>query len=36
MKPWSASASWGATHVLELAMGSIARYVINPGDRLQR
>jgi uncharacterized membrane protein (UPF0127 family) len=36
MKPWSASASWGATHVLELAMGSISRYVINPGDRLQR
>lgn len=33
---WSVSASWDAAHVLELAMGSIARYVINPGDRLQR
>ena len=36
LTPWSASASWGATHVLELAKGGIARYVINPGDRLQR
>jgi uncharacterized membrane protein (UPF0127 family) len=36
LTPWSASVSWGAAHVLELAKGGIARYVINPGDRLQR
>jgi uncharacterized membrane protein (UPF0127 family) len=36
LTPWSASATWGAAHVLELAKGGIARYVIKPGDRLQR
>ena len=36
LKPWRASAAWGAVHVLELATGSIARCGIAPGDRLQR
>ena len=36
MKPWSASATWGAAQVLELAIGSIDRYDVTPGDRLQR
>ena len=36
LKPWRMSAAWGAAQVLELAIGSIGRYAIAPGDRLQR
>jgi uncharacterized membrane protein (UPF0127 family) len=36
LRPWRVSAAWGAAQVLELAMGSIVRYAIAPGDRLQR
>lgn len=36
LKPWRMSAAWGATQVLELAMGSTVRYAIAPGDHLQR
>jgi uncharacterized membrane protein (UPF0127 family) len=36
LTPWRISASWGAAQVLELAVGSIARFEILPGDRLQR
>jgi uncharacterized membrane protein (UPF0127 family) len=36
LTPWSASMAWAATQVLELAAGSIVRYAIEPGDRLQR
>jgi len=36
LTPWRISATWGAAQVLELAVGSIARFEILPGDRLQR
>ena len=36
LKPWRASMGWGASHVLELAAGSIVRCGIAVGDRLQR
>ena len=36
LKPWRASMAWNASQVLELAAGSIIRYQLTPGDRLQR
>lgn len=36
LRPWRASMAWAAAQVLELAGGSIVRYAIEPGDRLQR
>ena len=36
LAPWSVSMAWTATHVLELAAGSITRYAIAPADRLRR
>lgn len=36
LKPWGMSASWGAVQALELAVGSIGRFGVMPGDRLQR
>lgn len=36
LKPWRASMAWNASHVLELAAGSIIRYQLAQGDRLQR
>ena len=36
LKPWRASMAWGAAQVLELAEGSVIRYQLAPGDRLQR
>lgn len=36
LKPWRGSMGWGASHVLELAAGSIIRCGIAVGDRLKR
>jgi uncharacterized membrane protein (UPF0127 family) len=36
LEPWRASMGWRAAQVLELAAGSIARYTVAVGDRLQR
>ena len=34
VRPWRCSAAWRATHVLEMAGGSIGRLGLAPGDRL--